>query len=214
MSLTLPGAGSPKIAATLDIVERAAIVSLFGFFVYRMTVAFADTGSLVYLILTISESLVVLFVIIRRTAKVFSTRPLDWLLAFGATAAPLLAEPLEDGTPLAPAIVCSLVTLAGLVLQIIAKLTLRRNFGIIAANRGITVGGPYNFVRHPMYSAYMLTWVGFFLANPSFWNLGIYVVAVCFQVARLFAEERLLNDDATYRQFAASVRYRLVPKVF
>lgn len=206
-------AGSISTSLMLDIVERTIVAGLFGFFVYRMTLAFFETGNLVFLILVASESLVVLFIIIRRAAKNVSMRPGDWLLAFGATAAPLLARPAEI-EPLLPAVVCGLLTLVGLLLQIYAKLSLRRNFGIIAANRGITTGGPYNFVRHPMYSAYMLTWIGFLLANPSAWNFVVYAAGFALQVARLLAEERLLGDDPTYRAFSNAVRYRLVPKVF
>ena len=33
-------------------------------------------------------------------------------------------------------------------------------------------------------------------------------------IARLFAEERLLNEDATYRSFVTVVPYRLLPGVF
>jgi protein-S-isoprenylcysteine O-methyltransferase Ste14 len=213
MSISEPRSHTLSIPAALDLFEKIVVAGLFGFFVYRMIVAFVDTGNLIYLLLTISESLVVLFILIRRAAIHFSVRPLDWVLALGATAAPLMATPAELA-PLLPGLICGLLTFSGLLLQIYAKLTLRRNFGIVAANRGVTTAGPYNFVRHPMYSAYMLTWVGFFLSNPSLWNFAIYAVGFSFQIARLMAEERLLNEDPIYRAFATQVRYRLVPRVF
>jgi protein-S-isoprenylcysteine O-methyltransferase Ste14 len=34
------------------------------------------------------------------------------------------------------------------------------------------------------------------------------------QIARILREERLLNQDASYRAYAASVRYRLFPLIF
>jgi protein-S-isoprenylcysteine O-methyltransferase Ste14 len=206
-------AGSHDVVGMLDIVERVVVASLFGFFVYRMVAAYIDTGSLVNLVLVVSESLVVLFVLIRRPARIVSLNPIDWILAFVATAAPLFAAP-DTVAPLLPAVVCVVLTLSGLLLQIAAKLSLRRNFGIVAANRGITTGGPYHLVRHPMYLAYLLTGVGFLLANPTGWNAGVYLIAFTFQVARLLAEERLLNQDAAYRAFALRVRYRVLPLVF
>jgi len=65
-----------------------------------------------------------------------------------------------------------------------------------------------------MYAGYFLTQIGFLLANPSLWNLSVYLVAFAIQVLRLLAEERLLNEDAAYRDFASLVPYRLLPKVF
>ncbi len=201
------------LATLLDVVERLVVASLFGLFVYRMLDAFLAERDPIYLTMVVSEGLVVLFILIRRAAKTVSLRPGDWLLAFGATAAPLCVTATAAGS-LVPAAVCAFLIMAGLLLQIYAKLTLRRSFGIIAANRGVTTGGPYRLVRHPMYSAYMLTWLGFFLANPSLSNAAIYAFAFACQVARLMAEERLLNEDAGYRAFAKAVPYRLLPGVF
>ena len=109
---------------------------------------------------------------------------------------------------------CFGVMVAGILLQITAKLVLGRAFGIVAANRGVKVLGPYRFVRHPMYAGYTLTHVGFLLAMPSLMNALFYATALTMQVARIFREEHVLGQDASYRTFAARVRYRLVPGVF
>src|SRR5579871_6705180 len=201
MSLLLSRSEPFLLATFLDVVERLVVATLFAFFVYRMLEAFRAEGNPIYLAITFSEGLVVVLILIRRVARIVSLRPGDWLLALGATAAPLSVT-ATAGRALLPAAVCALLTIAGLLLQIYAKLTLRRSFGIIAANRGVTTGGPYRFVRHPMYSAYMLTWIGFFLVNPSLANAVIYAFAFACQVARLMAEERLLDEDPSYRAFA------------
>ena len=104
--------------------------------------------------------------------------------------------------------------LAGFAAQIAAKLTLRRSFGIVAANRRIKVGGPYRIIRHPMYAGYLLTHVGFLLFNPSLWNSRIYLIGFGFQLVRILAEERVLFQDTAYRVFAAQTRYRLLRGVF
>ena len=111
-------------------------------------------------------------------------------------------------------VTAGLTHIAGVLFQIYAKLTLRRSFGIIAANRGVTTAGPYRLIRHPMYAAYMISWMGFFLASPTPWNAAVYGFAFVCQIARLTAEERLLNEDAAYRNFVAAVPYRLLPGVF
>ena len=56
--------------------------------------------------------------------------------------------------------------LIGLYVQISAKVILGRSFGLIAANRGIKVAGPYRIVRHPIYAGYTIIHVGFLLALP------------------------------------------------
>ena len=100
------------------------------------------------------------------------------------------------------------------MLQLSAKLTLRRSFGVVAANRGVKASGPYRLVRHPMYAGYALTHVGFLLAGPTLWNLAIYGATLAIAVRRIIAEERVLRRDSAYRALADRVRYRLLPFVF
>ena len=65
-----------------------------------------------------------------------------------------------------------------------AKLVLGRAFGIVAANRGVKVLGPYCLVRPPMYAGYTLTQFGFLLAMPSRLNALFYATAKCDQPRR------------------------------
>ena len=82
------------------------------------------------------------------------------------------------------------------------------------ANRGVKLGGPYRYVRHPMYAGYLLCHVAFLLLNPSPWNLVVYALCDGLQVPRILAEERLLCRDGTYAAYRARVRWRLIPGVF
>jgi protein-S-isoprenylcysteine O-methyltransferase Ste14 len=45
-------------------------------------------------------------------------------------------------------------------------------------------------------------------------NLLIYAVSYVFQVARIYAEERILSEDVRYREYQRCVRYRLIPGLF
>ena len=141
------------------------------------------------------------------------TSPLDWFLALIGTTLPLLAVPVGSN-PLVPIGLSGAIMLLGLYVQISAKVILGRSFGLIAANRGIKVAGPYRIVRHPIYAGYIITHVGFLLAFPSLWNLGLYSTQLLVQVARLLREEHLLKQDPSYRDYAANVRYRLFPMIF
>ncbi len=197
----------------IDWLERGAILALYGWLALRILEESGDHGEIVNLLLLASEGLVVFFVLIRRTTSDVSLRPGDWLLAFSATAVPLSVQP-ESGSPLLPPFALATLLLIGILVQLHAKLVLARSFGCVPANRGLKFAGPYRYVRHPMYLGYLLSHVAFLLMNPTGWNLGIYVICYTLQVPRLLAEERLLRQDAEYREYMAAVRHRLIPGVF
>jgi len=197
----------------LDWLERAIVLVFFGWLVLRILVVYSTKGAPGDLILLPSEGLVVLLVLIRRTANDISRRPGDWILAFAATTAPLLVQPTMQQALIPPVVGVSLM-LAGMVVQVHAKLVLGRSMGLVAANRGLKLEGPYRYLRHPMYAGYLLTHCGFLMMNPSGWNLAVYAMCYALQIPRLLAEERLLCCDPQYVAHIASVRYRLVPGLF
>lgn len=102
----------------------------------------------------------------------------------------------------------------GIYIHLGAKLSLRRSFGCVAADRGIKVQGLYTMVRHPMYFGYFTVHIGYLLIAPSWWNLAVYAVTWSLLVARIFAEERLLQRNPEYQEYSTHVRYRLIPLVF
>lgn len=196
-----------------DIFERTVVVLLFGHFAFVMLTTPAGTAGILSLILLVSESLPVFLILIRRQANALSDKTVDWLLALMGSILPLLAVPAAAGA-LVPAGLCGTIMLVGLYVQISAKVFLGRSFGLVAANRGIKVTGPYRIVRHPMYAGYTIIHVGFLLSFPSLWNAVLYSTQLAIQMARLLREELLLNQDQSYRDYAARVRYRLIPMIF
>lgn len=202
-----------RLSIAADAAERIILIILYVFFCYRVgTRALQPGGAGAFLILA-SEGLVLFFVLIRKRTASVSLRSQDWIVGFGGTLLPLLIIP-AGAQPFAPAILCLWLVLTGFVINIHAKLTLRRRFGVVAANRGIVTSGPYRYVRHPMYMGYLLTHLGSFLLMPSVWNAVVYVATWGLQVARIFAEERLLSSDPDYQELCRRVRFRLVPAIF
>ena len=193
----------------LDRFEQVVILTMFTFFAWRMLSSPNGYGPLVM----VSELAVLIFTLIRRPTEAISLRLGDWMLAFTATIAPLLIVPVEDPYPLLAPLWLFLLFL-GNGAQAWAKLILRRSFGIAPANRGVKISGPYRFVRHPMYAGYLMVHIGVLAVMFSFWNLLIYAIGWTAQILRLLAEERLLSEDAAYRDYAAQVRWRLIPGVF
>lgn len=202
-----------KHARLFDAAERIILLSLYLCLLARVLVGFVAHANLISLLLVLSEGFVVIFVLLRRRTQTISQKPGDWLLALGGTVAPLLVD-TSGGGVLAPIGFLIVAMLAGIFLQLAAKLTLGRRFGVVPANRGVTVAGPYRILRHPMYAGYLLTHIAYFLGHANLWNAAIYIVEAVFQIARIRAEEALLAEDAGYRSFRDRVRYRLLPGVF
>lgn len=161
----------------------------------------------------ISEVLPCVLIVFRKPSKALSTRPTDWFFAMAGSIAPLLIKPTAVA-PLLPAAICLLIIVGGIFTQITAKVVLGRSFGVVAANRGVKIAGPYQIVRHPMYAGYTITHIGLLLSMPSLLNAALYALAFTFQVVRILREEAVLTQSEDYRDLCARVRYRLLPGVF
>jgi protein-S-isoprenylcysteine O-methyltransferase Ste14 len=75
--------------------------------------------------------------------------------------------------------------------------------------------GPYAFVRHPMYSGAVLFLIGIALLLGSWWGLVMSpVFAVIFAIRTGIEENTLTTGLPGYADYAARVRYRLVPGVW
>jgi protein-S-isoprenylcysteine O-methyltransferase Ste14 len=216
------GAETKKRTASdlaLDWVERLLVVALYVFLVTRIIIGIMKSGDglaglLTSLPMLVSEGLVVVFMLLRRTALETSRRWGDWLLASGASCVPLLVIYPATHPSLPILLAGAFVWLIGLIVQVHAKLTLRWSFGCVPAHRGLVLAGPYQFVRHPMYAGYALSHLGILAMNPMYWNLACYILGDGLQVPRILAEERLLSRDPRYRDYRAVVRYRLLPGLF
>jgi protein-S-isoprenylcysteine O-methyltransferase Ste14 len=201
------------IDRALDWLERVLVLGLYAWLVFRIVSSYAVHGGFVDLLLLPSEGLVIFFLLIRRRASAISRRAGDWLAALAATCAALLVSPVPDRA-LVPVQWAAGFMFAGMLVQILAKVTLGRSIGCVPANRGLQLGGAYRFVRHPMYAGYLLSEAAFLAVNPTVSNLGIYVLCWSLQLYRLSAEERLLSRDPRYCHYRNVVRYRLIPGLF
>jgi len=196
----------------LSVLSRVIPASCFSIVCYGFWVHFTQTGKWTSLLWMASEGLVALLLVFRRASHRISRNPWDWVIGIAGSMAALLVRPAE--TSLVPIALGSALQIGGTLFAIYGKVVLGRSFGIVAANRGIVVEGAYRIVRHPIYLGYLLTHVGFLLANWSARNVALYIIEYFFQVSRILAEERLLKEDESYRAYTGRVRYRLIPGIF
>jgi protein-S-isoprenylcysteine O-methyltransferase Ste14 len=125
----------------------------------------------------------------------------------------------SDSVPLALQIAAFLVfSLAGLAF--IWAMNVNRFFSSIPriqSERGHEVirGGPYRHVRHPGYMAGLVASIASGIALGSWLSIFIASLAIVGIVRRTIVEDRLLKGELPgYADFAARVRYRLVPGVW
>jgi protein-S-isoprenylcysteine O-methyltransferase Ste14 len=194
---------------TADLAERALLAAAFVWFLIHLLPA-VEANS-VNLLVVVSESLVVLMALVRRTGSM-SEAPVAWIAALVGTFPPLFV--VAQGQSLVSGSIAGMLMLAGLLVSIAAKFHLNLSFGIVAANRGVKRSGPYRVVRHPMYFGYALTHVGFVLLHPAALNIAIYVATWVAMAVRIQCEEQILKQDPVYLDYAGRVHYRLLPGVF
>jgi protein-S-isoprenylcysteine O-methyltransferase Ste14 len=165
------------------------------------------------LLLLVSEGLVVVLTIVRRRARTvdrtFAARAVTALAVIG----PMLVRSTDAGGFLPDGVTAAMLAV-GLLVVISGKMVLGRSFGIAPANRGIVARGPYLFVRHPIYTGYLISHVGYIAAHPTIRNVTLLVVADVALVIRALYEERILVQDKQYREYCSRVAWHLVPGVF
>ena len=194
------------MADLIRLAERIALIMMSGGVIWRLWPALSLHPHI--LLLLASELSAVFFLLIQRKGS-WATSAYTTAIAFGGTAASLCVMP--SGTTLAPDFITAPLITVGTAIALAAKLSLRRSFGLVPANRGVKVSGAYRFVRHPMYTGYVLNHIGFLLLFFSIWNLAVYVTCWVLLYLRVIEEERFLLADPQYVDYANTVKARIVP---
>jgi len=197
-----------------DRLARASIGALFTLLSINLFADFVRTGHITGLLLLVGESLVVVLTILRRPAITVDRSAIAAVITTVSLVGPVLLRAAEGQTPLASDQVTAIVSGIGLVLVVMGKMALGRSFGVVPANRGVVVRGPYTFVRHPIYTGYLVAHLSFLVAHPTPWNISIMLVADTALIVRALMEERVLSADVAYQSYCQRVGWHLVPGVF
>jgi protein-S-isoprenylcysteine O-methyltransferase Ste14 len=187
--------------------------ALFTLLSINLFADFLRTGHITGLMMMASESLVVILTIVRRRAVSVDRSTVARVLTAVSVAGPLLLRAGSGTAIVSDGMSASILGLgAGLI--ILGKVSLGRSFGLVPANRGVVVRGPYTVVRHPIYAGYLVAHAGFLLAHPTWINIAIVLVADSALIVRALVEERSLSSDAAYQAYCARVAWHIVPGVF
>jgi protein-S-isoprenylcysteine O-methyltransferase Ste14 len=219
---TLPrapdAADSPPVLTATDwateiAIRLGTIVLLSPFFILATRAFLHDHSRVTLVMLMFTEAVTLLYALCTRVPRQRDWNPLSVVLAVSATYY-LLAFSMAPGLHLIPEKLAAAIQLTGFLISLWAKLSLRRSFGILPANRGVVTSGIYRFIRHPMYCGYFVRDLGFLLPNFGWQNLLVVIVHWSLQTGRILREERVLKSDAAYGRYAEKVRFRILPGVF
>lgn len=142
--------------------------------------------------------------------------------AFGTLVALIVFSALDfrfgwSTVPPAVSVFGALLVAAGLgiaMLAVIQNSYAAANVTVEAGQR-VASTGMYRLVRHPMYFGNVVMMIGIPPALGSYWGLVFLLPGLLMLGLRIGDEERLLRQElAGYREYAAGVRYRLVPYVW
>lgn len=193
---------------------RAFALLIYGFAVWRLGYAWwLDTSRTTLLLLLITEGYTLALVLLARRASVRDVSPLV-ILATGYAAFFFVFLSADGTVHLVPEFAGTALQLVGLALQFAAKIALGRSFGLLPAQRGLVLSGPYRIVRHPIYFGYFISHVGFLLANFSWPNAAVITLLYLAQIYRINREEAVLCANEDYRHYRRRVRWRLLPFVY
>lgn len=195
-----------------ELASKVFILTLFSAMATAIAQDFARTGHVTGLLLLVSEALVIALTLVRRTAAIVDRSWKARVLTMFATFGPPLVRPA--GVAVAPEFLTIAISAIGLIIVVLGKLSLGRSFGLTPANRGIVCSGLYRIVRHPIYLGYLITHVGFVVANPADWNLAVLALADVALLLRAICEEKTLAQDPQYRSYMNRVRWRILPGIF
>jgi protein-S-isoprenylcysteine O-methyltransferase Ste14 len=84
-----------------------------------------------------------------------------------------------------------------------------------ARGHKVVTTGPYRYVRHPMYAGAILFFLGTPLLLGSWCGLALAPLLMAVLAVRALLEERTLEAELEgYTEYAARVRYRLIPLIW
>ena len=187
------------------------LAAVWAVFAIQNLMRYLETHDPILLAFFCYETLYLFFFLFRTSARATSFKPADWIPALIATYVAFLFIP---GQATALGQIGRTLFWIGIGAEFLSVASLNRSLAIVPARRQVKTSGMYQFVRHPMYLAHTLIYIGYLLAYFSIWNLAIFAVYFVCMILRIFNEERYLSEDEEYVLYLGRVRWRLLPFVY
>jgi protein-S-isoprenylcysteine O-methyltransferase Ste14 len=182
MAFAMPSLDGPAVA----IVRWALLTTLFALF----TLAYLRRPPADGLASRPVEILLPLLVVVLPTFQAGAPRIIyNWTRDADAlqSVVTFLFQPIGKGLG-------DIASLSGMALgeafAVYSMLYLGRSFSVFAEARKLVTGGPYRYIRHPLYAGEMLAIWCYTLSYPSRWSLGVTLLFTVLQGWRAKIEER------------------------
>jgi protein-S-isoprenylcysteine O-methyltransferase Ste14 len=99
-----------------------------------------------------------------------------------------------------------------------AQVTLGRQWSAqlqLTQGHQVITGGPYAWIRHPIYAALNAISIGFALVTANWLFIGLGALSIGMSLVRIPREERMMEEGVPgYGEYSAKVRFRLLPGVW
>jgi len=160
-------------------------------------------------------SLIVLVIIVRLRPVAKSSGILPRLFALVGTCMPSFMTLLPRNPDTVSVNTVSLMLLAiGSALAVYAFSYLNRSASIMPEARRLVSGGPYRFLRHPVYLFEEIGVIGLTLPFASVWAVLWLLLHICCQFQRMKNEERVLRSAFPEYEDYARRTPRLIPGLY
>ncbi|MCC2594105.1 isoprenylcysteine carboxylmethyltransferase family protein [Tessaracoccus sp. OS52] len=180
--------------------------------------ASGDVGWLELLQTSLTTCFYLLLVVLLVTRRPARRTSRSWVATIGAYLGTFLpfAMILNFG-PMVSSPVLTVISIAvmivGLGFSIYAVSWLGRSFGAVPAARRLVRKGPYRIVRHPLYAAEFVTFIGVVLGQLTLFSAALFAASVAVQVYRALQEEKVLTEAfPEYQEYSEQTR-RFIPGV-
>ena len=187
------------------------LATFFLLFAVSNAQSFIVNPRLSVLLIVVAESIAAVFLVIRRNPDETWHSWQTWVTTTCGTLAPFLLRPVEGAED---AMVGEILMVFGVAMQILSLVSLNRSFGLLPALRGVKSSGMYAWVRHPLYAAYVIIFLGYLVNDQSLNNAAVILFGIAFLVMRIHYEEELLMQEADYKHYVNRTRWRLIPAVW
>ena len=193
------------------IITNIILAGLFANFLIIYYNQYDETPKFSTLLMMIQVSCIVLFFLIRVAPSKVSMDPKDWIIAVAGTALPMLIFPASTPHEIAALLLLQFI---GILISILAIISLNNSFGIVPAIREIKTKWLYGLIRHPIYFGYFLFITCMVLQNLTVMNVAVLFAIYAADIYRIIAEERILSEDPAYQSYKMRVKWRLLPFVW